>query len=242
MFFEKEFDIYYRDTEDGGKIKLDCLLLYLQEAAILHSIQVGFDEAYMQKNSCAWVMNRLGLQMEKMPQIRTRLKIKTWTTGIKSFKAIREFEIYENNSFVGVASTHWFFIDINQRKLKRIPEEVKNFYGEVPKNVELNLDDVEFEDPDFDIIFSKTHSLRHYDIDTNGHLNNTVYAQLLEDTLVNVISNFTVKGLKILYKKEVPYHFNKVTCSIGNGNTTNTFNFKFFNETTLFSYGNITVI
>lgn len=238
MIYEKQFEIYYKDTSSNGEIRLDCLLQYLQEAAILHSIKVGFDETYMQKNNCAWVMNRLTLQMEKMPKIRSLIKIKTWSNELKSFKATREFEIYENGSCVGVASTNWLFIDVIQKKVKRIPDEVKNFYGELQKNVAIDTENIDIESYSFNTAFTKTHSLRHCDIDTNGHLNNTVYAQLVEDTVANIVNKFTMKTFKILYKKEVPYSINNLVCDIGKIDE-NRFSFRFLKDDTIFAYGNI---
>ncbi len=238
MLYEKQFEIYYKDATANGEIRLDCLLQYLQEAAILHSIYVGFDETYMQKNNCAWVMNKLILQMKSMPKIRSLLKIKTWSNELKSFKATREFEIYENGSCVGVASTKWFFIDFIQKKVKRISDEVKNFYGELQKNVGIDSENTNFEVSSFNTIFTKNHSLRHCDIDTNGHLNNTIYAQLVEDTVANVIDKFTIRSFKILYKREVSYNINNLVCDVGKIDE-NSFSFRFSKDDTIFSYGNI---
>lgn len=215
MFFEKTFCMLYRDSDRKGNIRLDCLLLYLQEAAILHSIQVGFDETYMKKNNSAWVLNKLSLELMKPVEIREKITIKTWSREIKSFKATREFEIYNSKEeCIGKASSLWFFIDSKDKKIKRIPLEVKNFYGEVPYSTGIVLKEI---DPNLENngeTFRKSYTLRQSDIDSNGHLNNTVYAQFLEDIVGNIADNLFITSFNIIYKKEVPYEGGNIFCEV----------------------------
>lgn len=78
MIFKVDFDIFYKDTtSNDGKIRLDTLILLLQESAILHSEKVGFTQDYMKKNQCAWVLNKISLIMNRIPKMRENITIQT---------------------------------------------------------------------------------------------------------------------------------------------------------------------
>ncbi|GAB4438848.1 MAG: thioesterase [bacterium] len=242
MYYEKDFEIYYKDTTNNeNRIRLDILLLLLQEAAILHSEKVGFTEEYMAKNSCGWVLNKLSLEISSLPIMREKIRIKTWSRGVKSFKAYRDFEIYRDNVCIGRASTQWFFIDSLQKKLKKIPEEVKGFYGELAAQAGINLDALEIKEGDCNEVLTKEHTLRACDIDSNGHLNNTVYAQFVTDLMKNLVTHFTYNQFNIIYKKEIPYAISTVTCGISKVNEQN-YNFRIYKGDTVYAAGEIGIV
>lgn len=242
MIYEKDFEIYYKDTTNNeNRIRLDSLLLLLQEAAILHSEKVGFTEEYMTKNFCAWVLNKLSLEMSSLPAMREKIRIKTWSRGVKSFKAFRDFEIYRDSLCIGRASTQWFFIDSQQKKLKKIPEEVRGFYGELDVDAGINLDTLEINDNDLDEVLTKQHILRACDIDSNGHLNNTVYAQFVTDLMKNLVPHFAYNLFNIIYKKEIPYTIHTVACGITKVNE-QSYNFRIYNGDIIYAAGEIGIV
>lgn len=239
MVYTTDFDIFYKDSANkSGTIRLDVLLLLLQEAAILHSEAVGFTEEYMERTKSAWFLNKLSLSMEELPKRRERITVKTWSKEFFSFKAIREFELYRKDMLIGKASSQWFFIDSEQKRLKRIPEEVKSFYGEYPQSVDLDLSFLDKREPSFKVDCSKTFTLRHCDIDSNGHLNNTVYAQFVIDVIKQLSPSFRYKRFHILYKKEVTYNRENINCAVGEI-ADGTYCFKIFKDDTIFAYGEL---
>lgn len=239
MPYQIDFKIFYKDTTNNeDKIRLDALLLLLQEAAILHSEKVGFTEAYMSATKSGWVLNKLSLLMDYLPMMREKITIKTWSRELKSFKAIREFEIYKDNHCIGRASTQWFFIDLGQKRLKRISDEVKNFYGETPIDVGIDLETFDIKENNFEETLTKQHTLRANDIDSNGHLNNTVYAQFVADVMKNLVPHFSYKQFNIIYKREVPYIIQSVNCGVAKINE-NKYLFKIYNGDIVYSLGEI---
>lgn len=241
MIYKVDFEIFYKDTtSNDDKIRLDVLLLLLQESAILHSEKVGFTQDYMKANQCGWVLNKLSLIMNYIPKMRERITIETWSREIKSFKAIREFRIFKGNECIGTASTLWFFIDTSQKKLKRIPEEVKNFYGEYNQKVGIDLEPLDIQEYPLENILTKKHILRICDIDTNGHLNNTVYAQFVTDLLQNLVPTFLYKQFSILYKREIPYTTTPIHCGISKIDGKKYF-FKIYNDEIIYSIGEIEI-
>ncbi len=240
--FDLKVKINYRDLNKNWKPRLDTLTSYLQESAILHSETIGFDANYMLKNKCAWILNKLTIEIFKLPELRDEIKITTWSREIHTVKAYRDFNIYLNDELIARASSLWVFVDATTKKLKRIPDEVKNMYGEEKISNGIDPEKFDFEPDEIknQILILKEHTIRYTDIDTNGHMNNTTFFTLLEDILLEKFNDFKISEVNICFKSEVLY--NQKTIKVGlTQSSDEIYNFIFFNDDTIFSYGRVKI-
>jgi len=242
MPFEFKATINYRDLNKNWKPRLDALTSYLQESAIAHSEKLGFNADYMHKNNCAWILNKLSIEMNELPKLRDEITITTWSREIHTVKAYRDFNIFLNEKLIGRASSLWVFVDTGTKKLKRIPDEVRNIYGEekisngiCPDRFDLNPAELKKSN-----LITKEHTLRYTEIDTNGHLNNTSFFNLLEDILIENFMDFKVQSLDICFKSEVTYDQKVIRIGLthdGSGDC----KFIFFKDERVFSYGQVKI-
>lgn len=212
MIYEFNYSVNYRDVDTSRYLRLDSLVSLLQESAILHSELVGFDVDYMFKYNVAWVMNKFALVIHEYPFLRDNITIKTWSRGIKSFKAFRDFEVYKDGKMIAHATSFWFFIDTKKKRISKVPEEVQKMYGyhDISTNVVINDSEPALLD---DTYFEKHQVIRYSDIDSNGHLNNVVYLNMLQDTLyANGVSK-NIKEYYISFKKEINYDMKEILVS-----------------------------
>ena len=86
----------------------------------------------------------------------------------------------------------------------RIPEEKYELYGEDKNNPrDVDMEDVEKVER---VTNEKQFQIRYSDIDSNGHVNNVKYAELaLEAVPEDIIKNYTLSRIKIIFEKETKY-------------------------------------
>ncbi|MCX8084068.1 MAG: thioesterase [Calditerrivibrio sp.] len=213
MIYEFNYSVNYRDADASRYLRIDALVSLLQESAILHSELIGFDADYMYKHSCAWMLNKFAIVIYEYPFLRDQITIKTWSRGLKSFRAFRDFEVFKGDKLIAHATSYWFFIDTTKKRVIKVPEEVQKMYGYHDITTGVIIDDSEPTNID-DFFFEKNHIIRYSDIDSNGHLNNVAYLNMLEDTIKNSGTNSRIKEYYISFKKEIVYDSNEISVSI----------------------------
>jgi len=133
------------------------------------------------------------------------ITVKTWPRVFDKLYSYRDFEVYDkNNNLIAIASSKWFAIDTETKKIRKLTTEITNAYGEeinksvfgepfknkitVPENLKLNFN----------------YTIQRRDIDTNGHVNNLHYIDYALETLdEDIYNNNSFDNLEIVYKKEI---------------------------------------
>ena len=162
------------------KLGLYGLLNLLQDTAWIHATHLGHGYEDMIHEGTAWVLTRQKLCMNQWPAWRETVELRTWVRPIEGLLAVRDFEILLQGEVIGKCTTQWLILDLNTRK---------------PAEKGLNLAEDEFrkDAPAFisasKIILQKElkelarFNVRNSDLDLNGHVNNTRYAQWILDSL-----------------------------------------------------------
>ncbi|MEL6926829.1 MAG: acyl-ACP thioesterase domain-containing protein, partial [Bacteroidota bacterium] len=89
----------------------------LQEAAGNHASQHGMGYFDMQAQQQFWVLNRLRVVMQRWPQWRETMQLKTWVSNMKGPFSYRQFELTDaQGQLLGSASTLWVLLDAVNRK------------------------------------------------------------------------------------------------------------------------------
>ena len=197
-------------------IRLSSLLRLLQEAAILHAEKNGFGDKAMAGQGLGWVLYKLELEVSRYPGYKEDLRVVTRLGGRKGFKAFRYFEVFCGDERVASAVSVWFALDLETRKPvhfkgrlagQLLPEGLvlpeapadewrpkKNFSGQSEVRV----------------------TTRCADIDTNGHVNNAVYADYLETALARREGGHPrLKTYRIQFNHEIPVTTGEVAVALG---------------------------
>jgi medium-chain acyl-[acyl-carrier-protein] hydrolase len=177
----REYEVRARDCGADGGIKDEALLEVLQEEAAAHadSLKVGFSDLLPAGRT--WLLARLRVDVDRRPRYRERLSVSTWPSGLAGLIALRDFLVESaEGEVLARASSSWLLVDFATRRPLR-PELVKEHLPEGPARV-LDADPAKIPDfggtpggGPFRVLAS--------DLDVNGHVNNTVYARMLEDGL-----------------------------------------------------------
>lgn len=181
------------------------LLNYFQEAAGIHVELANEDTLALMKKGRAWVLSRIGLAVQRWPRLGDQLNITTWHTGDKGFKAFRDFEVRCNDEVLISATSMWLFIDLNQKKILRIPKDTSDAYTkETPLPLNLDLDTwtpaTKFTP---DQVY--TMSIRPSDYDPLGHVNNALYFDFLGNLIARALPGApSPEQIRLQYVKEIP--------------------------------------
>lgn len=175
---------------------LPHLINFLQEVASQHAVfhKVGFSE--MIQLNCAWVLNKLQLEIQQYPKWHEQIQIETWVQSMKGPISYRHFEAYnQEGKLLYAAVTVWVLMHTELKKPHRVTFDhlpvikEKHAACQTPKKLQT----LESYDDNFDYIVKRS------DIDIMGHSNNVKYVEWLLDLLK---PDQLVQKLSIQYQME----------------------------------------
>ncbi len=203
--YSKSYEIRYQDVDYTLKCKVASIMNFLCDIGNSQSEEVGDTIEHLTESRVAWVFYKYDIKINKYPKYRDIITIETQSIGFKKFYAYRGYTIKSSEGEVlGEAVALFFFINIDRRRPARIPEEKYELYGEDKNNPrDVDMEDVEKVEK---VTNEKQFQIRYSDIDSNGHVNNVKYAELaLEAVPEDIIKNYTLSRIKIIFEKETKY-------------------------------------
>lgn len=204
MKIEQSSRVQYDDVDTDFRMKLPVLFQRLQRAALHHSESVGLNNEKMVEAGAVWILNRIRVNIVRMPVYRETLTVRTWHKGSVGFRAGRDFLLFSEKQQVAAATSQWLFFDLNKKRIAKIPRAVSEPYTAEPEDV-LGGDAIDFVvDKTFEPRKIMTITTREGDYDPNGHVNNAAYLDYL-DTLIkrSPMPTGSVTQVGIQYLKEI---------------------------------------
>lgn len=181
MFFETSFPIGSYDLDRFDHCRPSRLLGYLQEAAALAIDEVGASNAAMlRRYGCCWMVSRLKFTLDCPLRHRDTLTIKTWHRDGKAI-LYRDMDLSVNGVLAGQALAAWVLVDTaarSPRRLSDFPELRGSDGGDLCRQSVLTR----LKPPD-ELTLAARHRVAYSDLDGNGHVNNTRYADFFCDAV-----------------------------------------------------------
>ena len=197
MKYETKITLYNSYFDVNDNLKIQSILAIFQDVASIHAglIGVGYEE--MKDKNLYWVLSRVKFDIVSMPHIDQTVIVKTWPhkKGLVDFD--RDYLICdEDNNVLIKGTSKWCVIDATTRRFVR-PDSV-NYIGEYCEdiNYEEKFNKTEIVDKSNTNILN--HKVAFFDLDHNGHMNNTNYAILV----ANAINNKNISHFQINYINE----------------------------------------
>jgi len=203
--FTYNYRIKYSDIGTDNKITLKAFVDILQEAAISHSDQAGYGVNDIHNTHLAWLLLNWKVEIKKYPILNDNITVKTWPRIFDKLYSYRDFEVYdENNTLIAVASSKWFAIDTENKKIRKLTPQITEAYGgTIEKQVFEPAFDEKFQVPEEQKL-NFNYTIQRRDLDTNNHVNNLHYIDFALETLEeDIFNNNCFTNLEIVYKKEI---------------------------------------
>lgn len=194
-FFEKKYTIKSVDIDLNQHLKLPTLLGFLEDIASEHAQRLGFGYEKMVETGLFWILLRQRLIMNTWPQWHETITIKTWSRPVRGIYAIREYEIYHDETLLGACSTLWMVLDINSRRPQKVGKISQYFPPQHDKSLDFEANKLTLPQT---LSHQKTITFVASDLDINEHVNNATYARCFLDALPidvhrqYIISDYTV--------------------------------------------------
>lgn len=182
--------------------KLSGILRQMQEIGALHleALQMGFqklwDEGYV------FLLSKILLRIERRPAGGEELRVVTWPRPPKGAQFLRDISFYSRDGReILRAQTAWMLADPHSHRICRPSEYPYRIpYADMPYTDEAAR--MKCRAPEA-LRPVGEREVRYSDLDTNGHVNNAVYGDILCDFLpFEEISSRELAVFKIHYARE----------------------------------------
>jgi acyl-ACP thioesterase len=156
------------------------LLNVLQDAAWLHASHLGWGYEDLIRRGTIWVLARQKLVMSDWPQWRDVVTIRTWARPTSGALAVREFEIFVGEKKLGECTTSWLILNYETRRPQKLDRAWHDSVCRKDGYLAIEAQKIALRG---DLAPAASFAVRDSDLDVNGHVNNTRYAQWATDSL-----------------------------------------------------------
>ena len=215
--FTETFKIRSSEVRPDGSARLQTICDLLQEIAGNHALQLNLDLTQLHEDNLTWMLHRLDIRIQRYPKWREKVTVQTWPSTGDRLRAYRDFRVLDEEGNVLLkALSYWLMINLNTRRPVRMPEKVlalapSDITHEVPVKEERPAPPAQAES-------KKTFTVRHSDLDVNGHVNNVTYVEWITESLS---SEPLIQAFDIEFRAECEYG-DQVTVRTGGAETGNT--------------------
>lgn len=204
MIYKEQFKMGLKDIGKNNKIKNRSILEMLENIGAYHSDLVGYGVNDTTKTNLGWILLEWKLKVINRPTYGEKLEIHTWGKEMNKFFTYRDYEVYDsNNNLCVIATSKWALIDIKNRKLSRLTEEMINKYQPEEKTVFKEKKIGKIDTPK-EVENTLQYKVIRKDIDINKHMHNLYYLDLAYEALPEeVYEKRPFDNVSIIYKKEI---------------------------------------
>ena len=184
LCYTTEYTILSKDVDPQRRLRLSALFSMLQEAAIEHTIRLGMGREKTLDRGLLWVITLQHAKIERLPLYDEKIVLQTWPGADMHMYFPRYFCISDTaeNTLVDVSMV-WGLMEAKTRHLV-FPEE----YGIViPENTAMPALSFPRAPVMKDLQPAGTFAVPRSYTDINGHMNNTRYFDLAEDTMPSAL-------------------------------------------------------
>ncbi len=202
MKHTETFKVRFSESDHRARVTPVALYDYFQEAAIAHGDAVGMTPQALAERGFAWVLTRIHIQFLRFPSRREIVNVETWGSNLRGLYAVREWIAGgESGDIAARGTSRWVLIDLARKRAIRLPEFIRELYGEHEGRA---IDDLfEKESPPCEPEHERHFHVRMSDLDTNRHANSACYIDwCLESVPDSIAREFVPESIELTYKKE----------------------------------------
>ena len=202
LTYQMKMKIPFDMADMNGHIKLpDVILLSLQVSG-MQSIELGVsDKTILEDYNLVWIITDYDIEVARLPRFAEEITIETEALSYNRLFCYRRFTIYDE---VGQELIHmmatFVLMDRDSRKVHAVePEIVAPYQSDFDKKLIRGPKYESLEEP-----ISKDYHVRFYDLDMNGHVNNSKYLDWIFEVMgADFLTHYIPKKINLKYVKEV---------------------------------------
>ena len=189
----------------SGRLFMGHLGNHLLNAADFHSTDRGFGMKYLMTIQRSWVLSRLAIEMDELPQQYQHFHVETWVESAMRYFTSRNFRIVGDKGKVyGYGRSIWAMIDTESRQptdIFAIRDGAINQWIEKDKECPIEKGGrVKMGDA---AQLVRTIDTYYNDVDINGHINSVKYIEHILDLWdIHWYREHQIKRFEIAYVAE----------------------------------------
>jgi len=193
--FEGEYQVRADEVAPDKSMKVPSLIKLMQEGSMQNSLEHQFSVWDMEAENISWVLVRKKVSIHALPVLSQKIKVVTYPIMTQNILASRDFKIYDDTGeLIASASSIWTLINLETRKLQRIPERFTHLVTPPEESI-LEPPSSKINKP-IEVHFEKNFTPAYYDADWNDHVNNVYFIKsIIESTPIEIIKTRRIKEL-----------------------------------------------
>ena len=202
LTYQMKMKIPFDMADMNGHIKLpDVILLSLQVSG-MQSIELGVsDKTILEDYNLVWIITEYDIEVVRLPRFAEEITIETEALSYNRLFCYRRFTIYdeEGRELIHMIAT-FVLMDRDSRKVHAVePEIVAPYQSDFDKKLIRGPKYEPLEE-----LVSKDYHVRFYDLDMNGHVNNSKYLDWIFEVMgADFLTQYIPKKINLKYVKEV---------------------------------------
>ena len=202
LTYQMKMKIPFDMADMNGHIKLpDVILLSLQVSG-MQSIELGVsDKAILENYNLVWIITDYDIEVVRLPRFAEEITIETEALSYNRLFCYRRFTIYDEagQELIHMMAT-FVLMDRDSRKVHAVESEiVAPYQSEFNKKLIRGPKYESLEEP-----ISKDYHVRFYDLDMNGHVNNSKYLDWIFEVMgEDFLTQYIPMKINLKYVKEV---------------------------------------
>lgn len=202
LTYQMKMKIPFDMADMNGHIKLpDVILLSLQVSG-MQSIELGVsDKAILENYNLVWIITDYDIEVDRLPRFAEEITIETEALSYNRLFCYRRFTIYDEagQEIIRMLAT-FVLMDRDSRKVHAVePEIVAPYQSDFDKKLIRGPKYESLDEP-----VSKDYHVRFYDLDMNGHVNNSKYLDWIFEVMgAEFLTQYIPKKINLKYVKEV---------------------------------------
>lgn len=193
---------YHCDKKN--KLKLGYLLKLIEEASTEHLISINLPYTVLFEEGIVFLMSKMAVNIFRRPFSGEEIVLKTASQGAFGAQFLRQIIIETAaGEPIAEAISSWFIAEPATRRVLK-PDAFKHPLPTVPPEQKLTtVNSAHRIKPEGETVLTATRKVYYSDLDVNGHMNNTVYADVVTDHIpAEVQENMEPVQYFIAYKNE----------------------------------------
>jgi acyl-ACP thioesterase len=182
----------------------------MEEAAALHAARLGVGMEDLQGRGLAWALTRMRLELHELPRARlssrpgNAIMVKTWPVSVEGLQFRRDFLIYREDSVLARAATDWVVLNLETRRVERIPGFIACLRPERPEYA-MPAEKLRLPGQGESGVLNRF-TVRRADIDRNRPVNNRHYlGWILEATPAEICAGRHPRRIELMFRAEAVY-------------------------------------
>lgn len=213
QYYTMDYIVDFRDVDRFHDLKAETLMQMFGTVSTHHEVLgMKLRPGYMMEWDMAWILYQWKIEVLRPKQYARKLTVHTVAVLKKDMYCYRYFLVKDlQGNEVARAVSQWVAVDMNKRRIGRIPEPVSEIIqqGEVSESIRdriLGVDVAPLRKRSVEFPFELEIPVLYSDVDSNQHVNNAIYARWATET-IHAMDPAWLEGkypstINVVYKKE----------------------------------------